>query len=76
MLNQPPSDKGKRLKIYYATQVGTLPPTFVFFINDLELFHFSYKRYLENKIRESFGFVGTPIKVIGREKSQGKWPTK
>lgn len=72
MLNQPPSDKGKRLKIYYATQVGTLPPTFVFFINDLELFHFSYKRYLENKIRESFGFVGTPIKVIGREKSQGK----
>ena len=68
MLNQPPSDKGKRLKIYYATQTGVLPPTFVIFINDKELFHFSYQRYLENKIRESFGFDGTVIKIIPREK--------
>lgn len=72
MLNQPPSDKGKRLKIYYATQTGVLPPTFVVFINDKELFHFSYQRYLENKLRESFGFEGTVIKMIAREKGERK----
>ena len=70
MLNQPHSDKGKRLKIYYATQTGILPPTFVVFINDKELFHFSYQRYLENKLRESFGFEGTVIKMIAREKGE------
>ncbi len=65
---QPPSDKGKRLKIYYMTQVGVAPPTFVIFCNDAELFHFSYQRYIENKIREVFGFQGTPIKIIIRQK--------
>ena len=65
---QPPSDKGKRLKIYYMTQVGIAPPTFVIFCNDAELFHFSYQRYIENKIREVFGFKGTPIKIIIRQK--------
>ncbi len=65
---QPPSDKGRRLKIYYMTQVGTAPPTFVIFCNDAELFHFSYQRYIENKIREVFGFKGTPIKLIVRQK--------
>lgn len=65
---QPPSDKGKRLKIYYATQSGTKPPTFVLFVNRAELAHYSYVRYLENQLREKFGFVGTPIKFIIREK--------
>ncbi len=65
---QPPSDKGKRLKIYYMTQVGILPPTFVIFCNNAELFHFSYQRYIENKIREVFGFQGTPIKLVIRQK--------
>ncbi|MBR6681563.1 MAG: ribosome biogenesis GTPase Der [Clostridia bacterium] len=65
---QPPSDKGKRLKIYYMTQIGVAPPTFVIFCNDAELFHFSYQRYIENKIREVFGFNGTPIKLIIRQK--------
>ena len=65
---QPPSDKGRRLKIYYMTQVGVTPPTFVIFCNDAELFHFSYQRYIENKIREVFGFQGTPIKIIIRQK--------
>ncbi|MGI6778360.1 MAG: ribosome biogenesis GTPase Der [Acetivibrionales bacterium] len=65
---QPPSDKGKRLKIYYATQVKIKPPTFVIFINDMKLMHFSYQRYLENQLRSSFGFDGTPIKLINREK--------
>lgn len=65
---QPPSDKGRRLKIYYMTQVGVAPPTFVIFCNDAELFHFSYQRYIENKIREVFGFSGTPIKIIIRQK--------
>ncbi len=65
---QPPSDKGRRLKIYYMTQVGVAPPTFVIFCNDAELFHFSYQRYIENKIREVFGFNGTPIKMIIRQK--------
>lgn len=68
VLNQPPSDKGKRLKIYYATQVGIKPPTFAIFVNSMELFHFSYQRYLENKIRENFGFEGTPLVVKKREK--------
>lgn len=67
-LNQPPSDKGKRLKIYYATQVSVKPPTFVFFVNDKELLHFSYQRYLENKLREAFGFFGTPIRIFVRER--------
>ena len=65
---QPPSDKGRRLKIYYMTQVGIAPPTFVIFCNDAELFHFSYQRYIENRIREVFGFKGTPIKLIIRQK--------
>ncbi len=69
-LQQPPSDKGKRLKIYYATQVSVKPPTFVVFVNDRELMHFSYTRYLENKIREAFGFRGTPLKFIIRERKE------
>jgi len=67
---QPPSDKGKRLKIYYATQVGVKPPLFSFKINSRELMHFSYARYLENKIREGFGFEGTSIKFVFREKGE------
>ena len=66
--DQPPSDKGKRLKIYYMTQVTTRPPTFACFVNRAELFHFSYQRYLENQIRENFGFEGTPIRMLVREK--------
>jgi len=69
-LNQPPSDKGKKLKIFYSTQVGVKPPTFVFFVNDKELMHFSYLRYLENRIRDAFGFEGTPIKFFVRERSE------
>ncbi len=65
---QPPSDKGKRLKIYYMTQASTKPPTFVAFVNRAELFHFSYQRYLENQIRENFGLIGTPIRLIVRER--------
>lgn len=65
---QPPSDKGKRLKIFYITQASTKPPTFVCFVNSKELFHFSYQRYLENQIRESFGLEGTPIRMIVRER--------
>ena len=65
---QPPSDKGKRLKIYYMTQISVAPPTFVFFCNDVELFHFSYQRYLENYLRQTFGFTGTPIRIIVRQK--------
>ena len=65
---QPPSDKGRHLKIYYMTQIGTRPPTFVIFCNNAELFHFSYQRYLENQLREIFGFRGTPIKLIVRQK--------
>ncbi len=67
---QPPSDKGKRLKLLYMTQVSTCPPTFVVFTNDVELFHFSYQRYIENQLRETFGFVGTPIRIIPREKGK------
>lgn len=69
---QPPSDKGRRLKIFYATQTGVEPPTFVIFVNDKELMHFSYQRYLENKIRESFGFRGTPLKFFIRERGEDK----
>lgn len=65
---QPPSDKGKRLKIYYMTQASTKPPTFVAFVNNKELFHFSYQRYLENQIRESFGLIGTPVRFVIRER--------
>ena len=68
-MNQPPSDKGKRLKIFYMTQVSVKPPTFVIFVNDQELMHYSYKRYLENKLREAYGFKGTPIRFIIRERS-------
>ena len=67
---QPPSDKGKRLKIYYMTQASTKPPTFVVFVNNKELFHFSYQRYLENQIREVFGLEGTPIKMLVRERDK------
>lgn len=67
---QPPSDKGRRLKILYATQVQTKPPTFVIFVNNKELFHFSYERYLVNQIRSNFDLEGTPIKIISREKGE------
>ena len=66
---QPPTDKGKRLKIFYMTQVSVRPPTFVFFVNSAQLFHFSYQRYLENRIRETFSLQGTPIRFIIREKT-------
>lgn len=65
---QPPTDKGKRLKIFYGTQASTRPPTFVIFVNDKELFHFSYERYLVNQIRKEFGLEGTPVRIIVREK--------
>ncbi len=65
---QPPTDKGRRLKIYYMTQASTKPPTFVVFVNDKKLFHFSYERYLVNQLRKEFGLVGTPIRMIAREK--------
>ena len=64
----PPTDRGKRLKIYYATQTGVRPPAFVIFCNDPELFHFSYQRYIENQIREVFGFKGTPITLTIRRR--------
>ena len=67
---QPPSDKGKRLKIFYMTQVSVKPPTFVLFVNDAELMHFSYKRYLENRLRDAFGFKGTPVRFIIRERGE------
>ena len=67
-MQQPPSDKGKRLKLFYMTQVSVKPPTFVIFVNDIELMHFSYTRYLENKIREAFGFKGTSLKFLIRER--------
>ena len=71
-LQQPPSDKGKRVRLYYITQVSVKPPTFVIFVNDKELMHFSYTRYIENKIREAFGFKGTPLKFIIRERKENK----
>lgn len=67
---QPPTDKGRRLKIYYMTQAGVTPPTFVLFCNDAELFHFSYQRYIENVLRSTFGFEGTPIKLVIRQKGE------
>ncbi len=71
---QPPSDKGRRLKIYYMTQIGVAPPTFVIFCNNVELFHFSYQRFIENCLRETFGFSGTPIKLIIRMKGDDATP--
>ena len=68
MMKQPPSDKGKRLKIYYVTQVGVKPPLFSFQVNNRELMHFSYSRYIENRIRENYGFEGTSIKFVFRDK--------
>lgn len=71
-LQQPPSDKGRRLKLFYITQAAVKPPTFVIFVNDKNLMHFSYTRYIENKIREAFGFQGTPLKFIIRERKENK----
>lgn len=71
-MQQPPSDKGKRLRLYYITQVAVKPPTFVIFVNDKELMHFSYTRYIENQIRETFGFKGTPLRFIIRERNEDK----
>ena len=68
MLVQPPTDKGRRLKIFYMTQTQVAPPTFVLFCNMAELFHFSYQRYIENCLRETYGFNGTPIKMIIKQK--------
>ncbi len=70
MMNPTPTDKGRRLKINYVTQVATRPPTFVLFVNDPELLHFSYKRFIDNRIREAFGFKGTPIRIIARRKNE------
>ena len=67
---QPPTDKGRRLKIYYMTQTGIKPPHFVFFCNDAKLFHFSYQRYLENQIRSTFGLEGTPLRLTIRQKGE------
>ncbi len=72
MMQQPPSDKGKRLKLYYITQVAIKPPSFVIFVNDKELMHFSYTRYIENQIREAFGFKGTPLKFMIRERKENE----
>ncbi|HAK57383.1 MAG TPA: ribosome biogenesis GTPase Der [Lachnospiraceae bacterium] len=69
-MQQPPSDKGKRLKLFYMTQVSVKPPTFVLFVNKKELMHFSYQRYIENQIRQTFGFEGTPIRILIRERKQ------
>ena len=69
---QPAAGRGKRLKIYYITQASTKPPTFVCFCNRAELFHFSYLRYLENQIREQFEMSGTPIRMVVRERGEGK----
>ena len=71
-MQQPPSDKGKRLRLYYITQVSVKPPTFVIFVNDKQLMHFSYTRYIENQIRNAFGFRGTPLKFIIRERNEEK----
>jgi len=70
MITEPPSDKGRRLKIYYATQVSVKPPTFVLFVNEPELMHFSYKRYMENYIRKSFGLTATPIRLLVRQRTK------
>lgn len=68
-MNPTPTDKGRRLNVFYATQVAIEPPTFVVFVNDVELMHFSYKRYLENQIRAAFGFEGTPVHIISRRRN-------
>ena len=73
-LNSPPTDKGKRLRLYYITQVSIVPPTFVIFVNDKKLMHFSYQRYIENKIRETFDFRGTSLRFIIRERSEKDRP--
>src|SRR5690606_6115415 len=70
LMNQPPSDKGRRGRIYYGTQVSVRPPKFVIFVNDKELMHFTYMRYLENQIRDHFGFAGVPIQFELREKGE------
>jgi len=67
-MNPAPSDKGRKLKVYYATQVGVKPPTFVVFVNDPDIMHFSYERFLQNTIREAFSFEGTPLKIIARKR--------
>ena len=71
-MQQPPSDKGKRLRIYCTTQVSVKPPTFVIFVNDKQLMHFSYTRYLENRIRDTFGFRGTALRFIIRERKESE----
>ena len=72
VMQQPPSDKGKILKLFYITQASVKPPTFVIFVNDKNLMHFSYTRYIENQIREAFGFRGTPLRFIIRERKEDK----
>ena len=71
MINPPPAHSGRVAKIYYMTQVGIRPPTFVMFVNDAKLIHFSYVRFIENKLRESFVFEGTPIRIVVRSKKDG-----
>ena len=68
-MTPPPTHNGKRLKIYYCSQVAVAPPTFVLFVNDPELLHFSYKRFIENKLREAFNFEGTTLRIIARQKA-------
>ena len=68
-MNPTPTDKGRRLNVFYATQVAIEPPTFIVFVNDVELMHFSYKRYLENQIRDAFGFEGTPVHIVARKRN-------
>jgi len=68
---QPPTDRGRRLKLLYITQTGIKPPTFVVFVNNAELFHFSYRRYIENQIRSVFGLEGTPVRLVVRERGEG-----
>ena len=69
-MQQPPTDRGRRLKIFYMTHVAVKPPTFVLFVNDKELMHYSYTRYIENRVRDAFGFKGTPLKFIVRERKE------
>ena len=69
---QPPTDKGRRLKVYYMTQTGVKPPQFVIFCNSRELFHFSYQRYIENRIRAAFGLEGTPVRLTIRQKGENE----
>ena len=71
-VQQPPSDKGRRLKVFYMTQISVKPPTFVVFVNDKKLMHYSYTRYIENQIRNAFGFRGTPLRFIIRERKEDK----